>query len=244
MSYILDALKKAEHDREIGRVPGIGSEHERALVAGSRPWMWLLLGVLLVNAALLAFALWPKSPQVRQVSVPPPSGPAALLPVAPAEPAGSPPVSARSVLHEPRQPLQSVAPAGAAVSRPAAETLRPLPPLPAADEPPEEEGAAAGASAAPMKVLPQASVAPAPASTDNNLPVWPEISAQLLGEINSSLHLDVHVYSETPRERFVLINMRNYHEGERLQEGPVVDAITPGGVILSFRGQRFRMQAQ
>jgi general secretion pathway protein B len=119
-----------------------------------------------------------------------------------------------------------------------------LPPLPAAAKPAEDEDAAADAGVVPMKVLPPVSVATAPASTDNNLPVWPEISARLLGEINSSLHLDVHVYSETPQERFVLINMRNYHEGERLQEGPVVDAITPGGVILSFRGQRFRMQAQ
>ncbi|MCG6864870.1 MAG: general secretion pathway protein GspB [Thiogranum sp.] len=243
MSYILDALKKAEHEREIGRVPGIGSEHEQALVAGSRPWMWLLLGVLLINAVLLVFALWPKSPQLRQVSVPPPSGPAASVPVAPAKLAGSP-VSAGPVLHEPRQPLQRVPPAGTTVSRPAPETLRPLPPVAAADRPSEEEDAAADASATPMEVLPQASVAPAPASSDNNLPVWPEISAQLLGEINSSLHLDVHVYSETLRERFVLINMRNYHEGERLQEGPVVDAITPDGVILSFRGQRFRMQAK
>lgn len=241
MSYILDALKKAEHEREIGRVPGIGSEHEQALLAGSRRWMWLLLGVLLINAVLLVFALWPKSPQVRQVSVAPPSGPPASLPATPAELAG-PPASAAPVLHEPRQPLQSVRPAGAAVSQPAPETVRPLPPLPVAAKPPEDEHAAADASVVPMEVLPRA--APAPASVDNNLPVWPELSAQLLGEINSSLHLDVHVYSETPQERFVLINMRNYHEGERLQEGPVVDAITPGGVILSFRGQRFRMQAQ
>jgi general secretion pathway protein B len=243
MSYILDALKKAEHEREIGRVPGIGSEHEQALLAGSRRWMWLLLGVLLINAVLLVFALWPKSPQVRQVSVRPPSGPAASPPVAPAVLAGSP-ASTGPVLHEPRQPLRRLPPAGAAVSQPARETLRPLPPLPAAAKPAEDEDAAADAGVVPMKVLPRVSVATAPASTDNNLPVWPEISARLLGEINSSLHLDVHVYSEIPQERFVLINMRNYHEGERLQEGPVVDAITPGGVILSFRGQRFRMQAQ
>ena len=243
MSYILDALKKAEHEREIGRVPGIGSEHEQALLAGSRRWMWLLLGVLLINAVLLVFALWPKSPQIRQVSVRPPSGPAESLRMAPGEFAGSP-ASAAPVLHEPRQPLRSLPPGGAAVSQPAPETLRPLPPLPAAAKPAEDEDAAADAGVVPMKVLPRVSVATAPASTDNNLPVWPEISARLLGEINSSLHLDVHVYSETPQERFVLINMRNYHEGERLQEGPVVDAITPGGVILSFRGQRFRMQAQ
>jgi len=59
MSYILDALKKAEHERVIGQVPGIGSEHEPATRSGPGRWIWLLLSVLLVNAVLLAVLLWP-----------------------------------------------------------------------------------------------------------------------------------------------------------------------------------------
>jgi general secretion pathway protein B len=79
-------------------------------------------------------------------------------------------------------------------------------------------------------------------SRNNNLPVWPQVSSQLFQQINSGLRLDVHVYSKLPEERFVLINMQRYREGEQLQEGPVVDEITPSEVILSFRGQRFRVQ--
>jgi general secretion pathway protein B len=62
--------------------------------------------------------------------------------------------------------------------------------------------------------------------------------------LNGSLRLDVHVFSEQPAERFVFVNMQKYREGERLQEGPQLDEITPDGVILSLGGQRFRVQAQ
>ncbi|MGW8309840.1 MAG: hypothetical protein ACWGNB_02135, partial [Thiogranum sp.] len=59
MSYILDALRKAEQERQLGEVPGIASQHERAgVIAGGR-WTWVLLAVLIVNAVLLAYALWP-----------------------------------------------------------------------------------------------------------------------------------------------------------------------------------------
>ena len=76
------------------------------------------------------------------------------------------------------------------------------------------------------------------------LPVWPQIPSHLFQQLNGSLRLDVHVFSDQPRERFVLINMKKYKQGEKLQEGPQLDEITAEGVILSFRGQQFRLQAQ
>ena len=53
------------------------------------------------------------------------------------------------------------------------------------------------------------------------------------------LHLDIHVFSYVPSERFVFINMNKYSEGDRLKEGPVVEEITPDGAILEHQGQRF-----
>ncbi|MEN8763519.1 MAG: general secretion pathway protein GspB [Thiogranum sp.] len=76
------------------------------------------------------------------------------------------------------------------------------------------------------------------------LPVWPQIPSHLFQQLNGSLRLDVHVFSDQPQKSFVLINMRKYREGEKLQEGPQLDEITAEGVILSFNGQRFRLQAQ
>ena len=53
------------------------------------------------------------------------------------------------------------------------------------------------------------------------------------------LHLDIHVYSATPAERFVFINMSRYRENATLDEGPKVQEITPDGVMLEHQGMRF-----
>src|SRR4029077_9458987 len=58
------------------------------------------------------------------------------------------------------------------------------------------------------------------------------------------LHLDVHVYATKPAERFVYINMRKYHEGNTLQEGPVVEHIRRDGVVLKYQGLRFLLPRQ
>ena len=55
----------------------------------------------------------------------------------------------------------------------------------------------------------------------------------------ADLHLDIHVYSDEPAERFVFINMVRHREKSRLAEGPIVQEITPEGVILDYRGTRF-----
>ena len=77
-----------------------------------------------------------------------------------------------------------------------------------------------------------------------NIPVWPQIPVYLFEQLTGSLRLDVHVFASQPAERFVLINMKRYYQGQQLQEGPRLDEITADGVILSFRGERFRLQAQ
>jgi len=46
------------------------------------------------------------------------------------------------------------------------------------------------------------------------------------------LHIDIHVYSEVPEERFVFINMKKYNEGDKLIEGPFLNSITEEGAIL------------
>jgi general secretion pathway protein B len=58
------------------------------------------------------------------------------------------------------------------------------------------------------------------------------------------LHLDIHVHSPMPAERFVFINMRKYIEGQSLSEGPSVERITSEGVILNHRGLRFLLPRQ
>ena len=53
------------------------------------------------------------------------------------------------------------------------------------------------------------------------------------------MHLDIHVYSSEPEDRFVFVNMSKYKERATLDEGPVIREITPEGVILEYLGTRF-----
>jgi len=56
-----------------------------------------------------------------------------------------------------------------------------------------------------------------------------------------TLSLDVHVYGDSSSERFVFINMRKYREGDITEEGLSVDSIDIKGVILSLDGEQFRL---
>ena len=60
----------------------------------------------------------------------------------------------------------------------------------------------------------------------------------------AELHLDIHVYSEDPAGRFVLINMVKHREKSRIAEGPIVNEITLDGVILSYQGRDFLLPRQ
>lgn len=58
------------------------------------------------------------------------------------------------------------------------------------------------------------------------------------------LHVDIHAWSEDAEARFVLINLRRYQEGDRLQEGPLVRRILPDGVVLDSNGTLFSLPRQ
>ncbi|SCZ62074.1 general secretion pathway protein GspB [Thiohalomonas denitrificans] len=69
---------------------------------------------------------------------------------------------------------------------------------------------------------------------------WSELPVDIRRTIGN-LVLNIHVYSERPEKRFVFINEREYGEGDVLKEGPTLEAIEPGGLVLAFREERFRI---
>lgn len=234
MSYILEALKKSELQRDIGQVPGIDSEHEKPLRQTSSKWLWAGIGVLLLNAGLLAVLLWPKPEQDASREISRTLEPAPGQQQAPVTAAQDlPQIDAQPPVWRETAP---VAPAPTGAVAPPVQSVASIPPVVAVPVI-EQQAPVVAAYAA-------AEPAPVVRAGADDLPLWPQIPVHLFQQLNGGLRLDVHVYSTLPQDRFVLINLQKYHEGEQLQEGPLLDEITSEGVILSFQGQQFRVSAQ
>jgi len=232
MSYILEALKKAEHQREIGRVPHIDSEHEPATAGVSSRWGMIVVLILLINAGLLLVLFWPNgSPgvpePVAQRTDPSGTAPSSVAPTSAPHPREATPTN--SYMPVPA-PIPETPQQAAPVPIPRSAAIQPtIPPVTAHVSPPPRP--------APVPVT-------APPQYARQLPVWPQVPVSIFQRLSGGLRLDVHVYSDKPRDRFVLINLQKYHEGEQLQEGPVVDEITVDGVVLSLQGQQFLVRSQ
>jgi hypothetical protein len=153
----------------------------------------------------------------------------------------------------PEVPLQPPAPA---VSERQAPVLLAPPPSQASMEPiPEQLPVPVPAvplqASAPTVLERRVPVSPTPRPREpaaqperEQLPVWPLVAGDLYRQINADLRVNVHVYSKSQEERFVLLNMKLYHEGDQLREGPLLEEITQDGVVLSLRGERFRVPAR
>ena len=55
------------------------------------------------------------------------------------------------------------------------------------------------------------------------------------------LDVNIHVYSPEESQRILYINNRQARQGERIQAGVMVEEIVQDGVVLRFRGQRFKL---
>jgi general secretion pathway protein B len=205
MSFILDALKKSETERQQQGGSDFANVPSSIEPAGAPRWLWALGLLLAVNlAVLLGVLLRDDAPQV---DTPPAQQSAPQQPAAADD-------SFSERIREARERESAARTSPAIQPEPAAETVVETPP------------------AAPVAARPQ------PDYTLEALPTADELRANGMVQM-PSLHLDIHVYSTKPAERFVFINMVRHREKSRLAEGPVVQEITPEGVILDYSGTRF-----
>ena len=56
--------------------------------------------------------------------------------------------------------------------------------------------------------------------------------------------VDVHVYNDEPRRRFVLIDLKRYREGEKLAGGAQIVQIVHDGIVFNHRGEHVLYQLQ
>ena len=237
MSFILDALKKSEIERQRQTNPGLvgaGPPRPRSKLGA---WAIALCALLVVNLVVLSVMLtrgaggWRGAAPSVAARATTSHRPAAAGDAAPEANAGGAAAAAPNdhfspldaPVYAPEIPLGAGSPAAAGPAAPP-ETVR----APA-------DPAAGRAIRRRDPVLNEDDYKTADAEV---LPTIDEISlsgAQTLPE----LHLDVHVFATNSAERFVYINMRQYHEGATLAEGPTLERIRRDGVILDYQGLRF-----
>lgn len=210
MSFILDALRKSEIERQ-RQSDGDFSSIPTSTEAHKTPrWVWIVSGLLAINIAAIAFFFLRDDASAKNPTL----EANAIETVAPTKPRKQPePSTAESINFSDQV---------AATPRIAPSTIDVI------ETPPETEPLTADVVAAE----------PAQVSARDAYPTLQTVIAS--GRMSlPPLHLDIHVFSEKPNERFVFINMTKQREGSQLDEGPVVHEITPDGVVLAHRGQYF-----
>jgi general secretion pathway protein B len=196
MSFILDALKKSETERQQQSGAEFASIPSSSGNTPSFKWIWILGLLLLVNVVVLVGILMRPNEADSEIQ---------------------PPTTASAPTESARVDTESF----------------------------EEKVAAAKQNQpAPLDEIDQNRNAPQPiakpAAARDRARVLTIDEVRVNGSLQmTDLHLDIHVYSENPAERFVFINMTKYREQSRLEEGPSVLEITAEGVILEHEGVTF-----
>lgn len=244
MSYILEALKKAQAERQLGSAPTI---HAMPLQpapvppsGGRRMPLWL---GLTLAAAAVAFAIGvvdgyngadtgaftaPAVLGVAPVTAPPPAAPAAAIvaqapPLAPvAQPA--PVAAAPAKLALVRPPVAPAAPAAAAPARVASPPVAVAPPVPVPQ---------------PARELPAAPVAEA-AAPEENVPFMNQLPEPQRSEL-PKVTFGGYMYSKNPADRLLLIDRVLRHEGEEVAPGLVLEQLQPKAAVMNYRGTRYRV---
>jgi len=257
MSFILDALKKSENDRQRQSGPALFEVRVAPPKSKFPSWAIALVALLVVNLGVIGWIMFRKPavaaatpavspvtgvPTVPPATIPAPAGPPAQLATAPvtAPPQTAPPPAAQQPQqqYEQNPTLQDSRQAynGSPEPQPRQayvpdDRFNNAPPPQAEENPDDYAPATEPTGEGPLghvrRGLANGLMTYEEAATKNQIP---------------PLRLDLHVYAPDPRRRFVLVNMKKLTEGESLPEGVKVESITTDGAILSYRGVQFMME--
>jgi general secretion pathway protein B len=234
MSFILDALKKSESERQRQAGPALFEVKVAPPRHRIAPWAAALAALLAVNLGVVGWMLIRDRSAHDSAAVHEQTSLAA-------------PTAAASGARAAAQPGPATVARSGPPSEPAVEGTA-SPQEASASPVAVHSGGSSNADSNPADYA--AAVEPAQGTpipgggsfvapeTEGGLPTYEQAAAAPGADI-PSLRLDLHVYAERPDQRFVFLNMVKLREGESLPQGVKVDRITPDGVVLSYRGEKF-----
>ncbi len=244
MSYILDALRKSERERQQADplvLNPVGSEAIE--LPGRRVGLMGAVAVFVVVAIALSAYWIVISNRVAPVTVPKNSpastesqkirsGPEAAL-------AEKTPPEIKTI-----RPAPELKPSPFAATRPRssvrdlAKEARTAPSTPSSS-------AATAVVAAPSvpnqgNAITKAAAATPVATEKEPIKFLRAMPADFQRELRD-LNVTIHIYAPNEADRILYINNRQYRAGEQVRDGVVVEEIVPDGAVLTYHGQRFKL---
>ena len=244
MSYILEALKKAQAERQLGSAPTlhavpVGAAPRAASGTRRRPaWRTpaaVVLAVVVGLALVLAVLAWRvRAPDAK------PAAPLATMPAPVATPVSAQPV-APAVMPAPQLAVMPAA-VPALVSEPVAA---PKPAVARAPRAPTHVAAAVPAAVpAPVALAPPVArasvVAAAAVPEEEKLPSLRELPEAIQRAV-PPLAFGGYMYSKNPSDRLLLIDKSLRHEGEEVAPGLVLEKLLPKAALMNYKGYRYRV---
>jgi general secretion pathway protein B len=235
MSYILEALKKAQAERQLGNAPNIHAPQPVQVnaaaggAAANRKPLLVGLGagalVVLVGAAVLMWRHAPApAPDARKL--------AQTAPAAPPSTSATP--SATLAVRAPDLPAPPPAP------RVAETHAAPVAPARAPAPAPVAPVAAVQPQPAPPAAQRQAPAPAAAAAPEDSLPLVQQLPEQIRSQI-PRMSFGGYMYSANPADRLILVDNALRHEGDELAPGLVLEKLMPKAAVMNFRGIRYRV---
>lgn len=265
MSYILNALRKSERERQRKLETELGARlNEEKPGKHSNLARWLIALVAL-NAALLAFVVFrgagdepnattlaksepERKTASRRQSMPPPLKAAPQASPKPKEEA----TSIAKLIEEKKRREQSEKLLAQSAATPADRKIPKA--LTITDETAVKKESLAtlqaeevkpaitnAITAAPLAVekTPEPS-APRNEKAGDGILYLDEMPAEFRRDV-PELDINVHVYSERPEERFIMVSMKKYLSGQEIAAGMVLQEIEADAILVEYRGKRFRI---
>jgi general secretion pathway protein B len=226
VSLILDALRRADSERERGAVPGLHAQPVPAASPvpapreGQVPWMWVIAAAVVGLVAGLAWFI-----AVRQTPPAATTAPAAIAPAPVIAAAPAPPLPPQAESAEPKP-----------VAEPA--------PWPAQDGSRKASvaGAPAAAATAPAAPRTEARAMPAAGAVSAEAPIT--LREQLPENVRSQLPplaVGGSIYSSSAADRSLIVDGRILRENDRLNADLTLEQIRPKSAVFRFRGHRFEV---
>jgi general secretion pathway protein B len=235
MSFILDALKKSESDRQRQGGPALFEVRVAPPRNPLPPWAVAIAVLFVLNLGVVGWLLLRRAAAPAEAAAPARAAahaetaatPAAAATTAPAAAAAPAPAPAAALVSSP--PPAALPPASGSAARNAVSA----PPAATPSEPAANPEDYAPAEEAP----PSGSLGRVKRGTDAGVPLYQQLATAPASRL-PQLRLDLLAYAERAADRWVLINMHRLREGESL-EGVQVERITPEGAVLSYQGSQF-----